>query len=125
MTRDTSKNKAKDEAIQLFAQRCFHQCFHISATEKHDRLRVTFATTTNFEQTELPVVLFVGPMFGNRYFCLSFDKVAKENGVRVICIDRYVAVSSSLLLLKAANENLAPEPEARLLFLSSSESMSG
>ncbi|USW47684.1 Putative alpha/Beta hydrolase [Septoria linicola] len=94
MTQDTSRStvsaadQAKDRAIQLFAQSSFHQCFHVSATEKHDRLRVTFATTTNFDQTELPVVLFVGPMFGNRYFCLSFDKVARENGVRVICIDR-------------------------------------
>jgi hypothetical protein len=51
---------------------------------------VTFATTTNFESAELPVVLFCHPMGAARYLIYMFEKVARKEGVRVLIIDRYV-----------------------------------
>lgn len=84
----TSSNPT-DIAIRLLANKSFHQCLWLPATTNHSKLRVTFATTTNFSnESKLPIILFIGPMFGNRYFALAFDKIAKETGVRVICVDR-------------------------------------
>lgn len=70
------------EATRRLAQRHLHQSFW------HESLRVTFATTSNFDQNDLPVVLFAGPMFGNRYHLLTFDKLARTTGVRAIYPDR-------------------------------------
>ncbi|PIB01512.1 hypothetical protein CB0940_00985 [Cercospora beticola] len=77
-----------DSAIRLLADRKYHQCFRLAATDKHEELRVTFATSTNFDDNVLPVVLFVGPMFGSRYFCTDYNKLAISSKIRFICVDR-------------------------------------
>lgn len=71
-----------------------HQCLWIPANEGlgHGRLRVTYSTTTNFEDEILPVALFFHPMFGSRYSLAVFDHLAKEKGVRIIAPDRYHAL---------------------------------
>jgi predicted dienelactone hydrolase len=68
----------------------FHQSLHIPASPEHERLRVTYATTTNFGQKELPVVLFCHPMGAARHLIYKFEEVAKKEGVRVLIVDRYV-----------------------------------
>ncbi|KAF2207479.1 hypothetical protein CERZMDRAFT_102376 [Cercospora zeae-maydis SCOH1-5] len=77
-----------DSAVRLLADLKFHQCFRLAATDKHEELRVTFATSTNFDNHELPVVLFVGPMFCSRFFCTNYNKLSISSGVRFICVDR-------------------------------------
>jgi hypothetical protein len=83
-------------ATKFLAPRHFHQSLWIPETDHHARLRVTFATTSNFASgndsdasaAALPVMLFAGPMFGTRYMAVHMDHLSKENGVRVIFIDR-------------------------------------
>ncbi|GAB7358380.1 hypothetical protein MBLNU230_g2450t1 [Neophaeotheca triangularis] len=76
------------EAINKVCARNLHQSLWLPETAAHGRLRVTYATTCNFGDESLPVVLFVGPMFGNRYHILEIETLAVETGVRVICADR-------------------------------------
>lgn len=84
---------AFDEATRRLAQKHLHQSFQLPETSSHASLRVTFATTSNFDQDELPVILFIGPMFSSRYHLITFDKLAERSGVRVIYVDRYVLVA--------------------------------
>ncbi|KAF7187423.1 hypothetical protein HII31_11312 [Pseudocercospora fuligena] len=88
MAAETRPNPAVDAAIKILAAQHLHQCLWLPRSETHERLRVTFSTTSNFQHGSLPVVLFCGPMFGTRYLVLPFDKLAKESGVRMICVDR-------------------------------------
>ncbi|CAK3884595.1 Hypothetical predicted protein [Lecanosticta acicola] len=82
-------DSAYEQATRLLSQRNLHQKIWLPQTSTHARLRVTFSTTTNFVEDEsLPVVLFIGPMFGTRYMGLMFDRMAREIGVRMICVDR-------------------------------------
>jgi len=68
----------------------FHQALWLPETTDHPKLKVTYSTTTNFDNVNLPAVLFVGPMFGTRWAALDYDKLARDCGVRMICVDRYV-----------------------------------
>lgn len=83
-------DKAEEEAIRLLCSKYFHQRLWLPATDEYPKLRVTFSTTTNFDNVALPPILFIGPMFGSRYMSLHFDKLARDCGVRAICVDRYV-----------------------------------
>ncbi|KAI4756888.1 hypothetical protein E4T52_09051 [Aureobasidium sp. EXF-3400] len=66
----------------------FHRSLHLPASPDHKRLRVTYATTTNFGDKQLPVVLFCHPMGAARYLIFGFEEVARKDGVRVLIIDR-------------------------------------
>lgn len=78
-----------DKATTFCSNINFHRSLHLPATSTHERLRVTYATTTNFENAELPVVLFCHPMGAARYLIFGFEEVAKREGVRVVIVDRY------------------------------------
>jgi hypothetical protein len=80
---------SEDQAIRTVCAKHFHQALWLPGTAAHSKLRVTYSTTTNFDNVSLPVILFIGPMFGTRWLLLNFDKLAKDCGVRVICVDRY------------------------------------
>lgn len=87
----TKATTATDDAITYCSNRSFHQCIHLPATSQHPRLRVTFATTTNFDndaEEELPVILFCHPMGAARYMIYGFEHLAKKMGVRMVIIDR-------------------------------------
>lgn len=84
---------AEQKAITMLANRCYHQCLWIPATEKHGKLRVTFATSSNFDNDDLPVMLFVPPQFCSRYHIVEMDHLAQAAGVRLLGADRYVACS--------------------------------
>lgn len=77
-----------DQAIQLLCAKNFHQSLWLPATSSHPSLRVTFATSSNFANVNLPVVLFCGPMFGTRWLAVDCDHLATRKGVRLICVDR-------------------------------------
>ncbi|KAM3079594.1 hypothetical protein ACMFMG_006009 [Clarireedia jacksonii] len=79
---------SEDQAISIICAKNFHQALWLEGTATHPKLRVTYSTTTNFGNVGLPVILFIGPMFGTRWISLHFDKLAKDCGVRVICVDR-------------------------------------
>jgi hypothetical protein len=80
-----------DLATTFCSNISFHRSLYLPvSSEQHERLRVTFATTTNFGMTELPVVLFCHTMGAARYLIFEFEEVAKKEGVRVLIIDRYV-----------------------------------
>ncbi|CZT18468.1 uncharacterized protein RCC_04313 [Ramularia collo-cygni] len=86
----TSLDYASTEAIRRLAQLHLHQSLrlHVPQTIAQESLRVTFATTSNFDQHDLPVILFLGPMFGTRYNASTFDRLARATKVRCICVDR-------------------------------------
>jgi hypothetical protein len=80
---------AEDQAIRTVCGKNVHQVLWLPETAQHPKLRVTYSTTTNFDNVNLPAILFIGPMFGTRWEVLLFDKLARDCGVRVICVDRY------------------------------------
>jgi hypothetical protein len=80
---------ARDNALARVSAGHLHQCLWLPETQDHPRLRVTFATTTNFDNESLPAILFIPPMFGSRWFVLEMDKLARDSGVRVVFPDRY------------------------------------
>ncbi|KAI5242794.1 hypothetical protein E4T43_04567 [Aureobasidium subglaciale] len=77
-----------DAATKFCSQRCFHQSIILPATADHAPLRVSYATTTNFCNESLPVVLFCHPMGAARYLIFEFEEMAKKEDVRVVIIDR-------------------------------------
>lgn len=79
----------EDHAISIICKKHFHQALWLPGTANHSKLKVTYSTTTNFDNVSLPAILFIGPMFGTRWDALHFDKLARDCGVRVICVDRY------------------------------------
>jgi hypothetical protein len=90
-----SREQIFSAAAKFLAPLHFHQSLWIPETADHARLRVTFATTSNFaradnedESSALPTMLFAGPMFGTRYMAIEMDRLSRENGVRGIFIDR-------------------------------------
>lgn len=93
-----------DTAIELACNACFHRSLTLPATASHEALKVTFATTSNFERGDgdgddaLPVMLFCGPMGGTRYMLMDIDHVANEAGVRIVFIDRYAPLRTMLSL---------------------------
>jgi hypothetical protein len=72
---------ARDNALARVSAGHVHQCLW---------LRVTYATTSNFDDETLPAILFIPPMFGSRWFVLEMDKLARDSGVRVVFPERYV-----------------------------------
>ncbi|KAK6379877.1 hypothetical protein LTS17_005951 [Exophiala oligosperma] len=79
---------SEDQAIGLICKKCFHRALWLPQTANHPRLRVTYSTTTNFDNVSLPVIFFIPPMFGCRWNALHFNKLANDSGVRVIFVDR-------------------------------------
>ncbi|KAK4547187.1 hypothetical protein LTR36_001408 [Oleoguttula mirabilis] len=77
-----------DEAIKYVCGENFHRRLWLPVSATHDRLRVTYSTTSNFSDDSLPAILFCGPMFGSRWFAILIDHLAATTGVRVICVDR-------------------------------------
>ncbi|RMZ90315.1 hypothetical protein DV736_g2464, partial [Chaetothyriales sp. CBS 134916] len=78
----------EDQAIRIICMKHFHQSLWLPGTANHSKLKVTYSTTTNFDNVSIPAILFIGPMFGTRWNSLHFDKLARDCGVRVICVDR-------------------------------------
>ena len=78
-----------DLAIPIVCAKHLHQCLWLPQSDSHGRLRVTFSTTSNFADTTLPTVLVAPPMFGGRWMLLDLDNLAKSQGVRLVCADRY------------------------------------
>lgn len=83
-----SPTDSTDKAINILCAKHFHRAITLDVTNSHERLRVTFSTTSNFDNTSLPTVLFIGPMFCSRWHAVDLDTLASEYGVRVICSDR-------------------------------------
>ncbi|KEQ75219.1 hypothetical protein M436DRAFT_25653, partial [Aureobasidium namibiae CBS 147.97] len=77
-----------DAATTFCSNINYHRSLQIPASLSHERLRVTYATTTNFEDETLPVVLFCHPMGAARYLIFGFEELATKEGVRVVIIDR-------------------------------------
>ncbi|KAI6880332.1 hypothetical protein D0869_07477 [Hortaea werneckii] len=77
-----------DEAIELLCRANFHKALWLPETPAHGKLRVTYSTTSNFHNADLAVILFCGPLFGNRWNAVMMDRMASAHGVRVICVDR-------------------------------------
>ena len=88
MTQFKRCSPAEEEALQFISKRNFHQTLLLPATDSHERLRVTYAITSNFDDNELPAILYFGPLFPSRYHAVGFDHIASVTGVRMICVDR-------------------------------------
>jgi hypothetical protein len=84
---NTTKS-SRDTALATVSAGHLHQCLWLPQTQDHPRLRVTYATTSNFDNESLPAILFIPPMFGSRWFVLEMDKLARDCGVRVVLPDR-------------------------------------
>ncbi|KAK4985320.1 hypothetical protein LTR50_006040 [Elasticomyces elasticus] len=78
----------EDQAIRKTCTKHFHQALWLAGTASYPKLKVTYSTTTNFDNVSLPAILFIGPMLGTRWYALHFDKLATDCGVRIICVDR-------------------------------------
>ena len=59
---------AMEQTNNILCARHFHQVFWLPESELHGRLRITYATTSNFVDKNLPVVLICAPMFGGRWY---------------------------------------------------------
>ncbi|THZ15475.1 hypothetical protein D6C89_09709 [Aureobasidium pullulans] len=88
----STTTSAKDDAIAFASQKCFHRSITIGPTSAHQKLRVSFATTSGFDDDDgkngLETILFCGGMGASRLLLYRFDALAKKEGVRVIFIDR-------------------------------------
>ncbi|THY13804.1 hypothetical protein D6D01_08267 [Aureobasidium pullulans] len=89
----STATSAKDDAIAFASQKCFHQSITIAPTSAHQKLRVSFATTSNFDddgedRNGLETILFCGGMGASRLLLYRVDALAKKEGVRVMFIDR-------------------------------------
>ncbi|KAI7147850.1 6-phosphogluconolactonase, partial [Hortaea werneckii] len=85
---DTAATDGMDEAIALLCRANFHRALWLPETPAHGKLRVTYSTTSNFHNADLAVILFCGPLFGNRWNAVMIDRMSSAHGVRVICVDR-------------------------------------
>jgi hypothetical protein len=83
-----SVNTSRDTALARVSAGHLHQCLWLPETQDHPRLRVSYATTSNFDDITLPAILFIPPMFGSRWFVLEIDKLARDSSVRVVFPDR-------------------------------------
>ena len=97
---------SEEEAIRTICTKHFHQALWLPETANHSKLRVTYSTTTNFDNISLPAVLFIGPMFGTRWMALHFDKLARDCGARAICVDRYASDDTLLRMTPAEHASL-------------------
>jgi hypothetical protein len=89
-----STSSPHDRALKTLSAGHLHQCLWLPQTTDHPLLRVTYATTSNFDDASLPAILFIGPLFNSRYLTLEIDKLARDCGVRVIVPERYAFMSS-------------------------------
>ena len=103
-----STSSPRDRALRTLSAGHFHQCLWLPQTSDHPRLRVTYATTSNFSDESLPAILFIGPLFGSRYFTLEIDKLARDCGVRVVVPERYFFVSNEI---SHVNDILTKHPD--------------
>ncbi|THV98063.1 hypothetical protein D6D26_06481, partial [Aureobasidium pullulans] len=86
MPKMSTTTSAKDDAIAFASQKCFHQSITIGPTSAHQKLRVSFATTSGFDdegKNGLETILFCGGMGASRLLLYRFDALAKKEGVRV------------------------------------------
>lgn len=94
----SKKKDAQDKAIEIACNKSFHRSLVVPASGDHGPLRVTYATTRNFENREdaatLPTVLFHEGMMASRLMVLSIDHIAETSGVRFIFVDRYGAATT-------------------------------
>lgn len=81
------------EARELLAPIKFHRIFKVPATANHPELKVSYAVAGPLDENA-PALLFVAGMLGIRWLAFFFDHVAMEEGVRIIFIDRWVALFS-------------------------------
>lgn len=81
-------NAREEQAIQTLCAKHLHRALWLPETADHPKLRVTYATTSNFDDASLPAILFIGPLFSSRWSALDFGKLASDCGVRLICTDR-------------------------------------
>lgn len=91
MPKMSTTTSAKDDAIAFASQKCFHRSTTIGPTSAHQKLRVSFGTTSGFDddgKNDLETILFCGGMGASRLLLYRFDALAKKEGVRVIFIDR-------------------------------------
>lgn len=86
-----------DEAIEILCAKHFHQSMWLPENNVHSKLRITYATTGNFDDESLPVILFCTPMFGGRWCAVEADHLASSIGVRIICPDRYGAPNVNMI----------------------------
>lgn len=84
-------SRARDIALATLSAGHLHQSLWLPETPDHPRLRLTYSTTSNFEDESLPAVLFIPPMFGSRWLVLEVNELARDCGVRVIFPERYVS----------------------------------
>ncbi|THV76831.1 hypothetical protein D6D29_08400 [Aureobasidium pullulans] len=88
----SATTSAKDDAIAFASQKCFHRSITVGPTSAHQKLRVSFATTSGFDDDDgkngLETILFCGGMGASRLLLYRIDALAKKEGVRVIFIDR-------------------------------------
>lgn len=83
-------------AIEYLADIRLHRSFTFtpnSETGRTSSLRITFSDLGH-QNVEDPadeaVILFCGGMFGSRYVGAgSVDSLAREHGIRLICVDRF------------------------------------
>lgn len=87
----SSSTDSAVEAAAFCSHGCFHQSIWLPATTLHQKLRVTFATTRNFNAenaSQLPTALFCLPMGASRLLIYHLDHAAHKAGVKLIVIDR-------------------------------------
>ena len=87
-TSSNGSSSPTDQAVRTLCSKYFHRALWLPETAEHPKLRVTYSTTTNFDDASLPVILFIGPMFGSRWNAVDSDKLARDCGVCLICTDR-------------------------------------
>jgi len=78
----------EEQAISIIAPRKFHQIFIVPATDKHGRLKVTYAVLGKQDGDDVPTIMFCGGMFGMRWQGIYFDWLAEKEGVRMLIVDR-------------------------------------
>lgn len=90
MPKMSTTTSAKDDAIAFASQKRFHRSITIGPTSAHQKLRVSFGTTSGVDddKNDLETILFCGGMGASRLLLYRIDALAKKEGVRVIFIDR-------------------------------------
>ena len=80
------------QAIEKLASRKFHRIFTTPVTDEHGPLKVSYgiAGVDVGEGDDILNIFVCGGMFGKRHIAPWFDWLAGREGVRMICIDRFV-----------------------------------
>lgn len=85
-----SETSPEEQAINITAPRKLHQIFTLPDTDKHGKLKVTYAIAGPDIGEDVPTILFCGGMFGTRYMAMWYNLFAEKQRVRMIFIDRSV-----------------------------------